>query len=157
MCKESNMSYHQSYPIHEQSLTAFLYKFAVPATTRKTAQVILRNHLPRRPIHLSITLPISLLPLNHLPTHPLRTQLIQLPLPIPPQLLQPPTLPPFQPFLPRLGIQPLNFLLILILNLPKSVVVAENTILAFVVFDAADGNAAVAGDGDGTLEEGAAG
>ena len=35
--------------------------------------------------------------------------------------------------------------------------VAEDAVLAFVVFDAADGDAAVAGDGDGALEGGAPG
>ena len=35
--------------------------------------------------------------------------------------------------------------------------VAENTVLAFMVFNAADGDAAVALDGDAPLEGGAAG
>ena len=35
--------------------------------------------------------------------------------------------------------------------------VAENAVLAFMVFDAADGDAAGAGEGDGMLEGGAAG
>lgn len=35
--------------------------------------------------------------------------------------------------------------------------VAEDAVLAFMVFNAADGDAAGAGDGDGTLEGGAAG